>query len=111
MIVQTNRIPKGFDALTAWPFILVRPGKEADAALIAHEEVHYREQRWITPFWWLAYGLSKRFRLAAEVRAYAVQVQHPQGITATRAATLLTQYRTGVTHQRALTLLADATGL
>ena len=44
MVVFTNYIPHGFDALTLWPFIFVRPLCRNNEPLIEHELVHYREQ-------------------------------------------------------------------
>jgi len=40
-------------ALTAWPFILVRPGMQGDAALLLHESAHLEQQRR-----WVIYGLG-----------------------------------------------------
>lgn len=70
MIVSTSLIPKGFSACSLWPFIFVRPEHRSDIALIEHELVHYREQAWIVPGWVLMYLVSRKFRLAAEIRAY-----------------------------------------
>ena len=75
MIVSTNLIPKGFSACSLWPFIFVRPEQRSDIALIEHELVHYREQAWIMPGWVLMYLVSRKFRLAAEVRAYNRQIE------------------------------------
>jgi hypothetical protein len=72
MIVSTPLIPKGFSAISLWPFILVRPEHRSDIALIEHELVHYKEQAWIMPVWVLLYLVSRKFRLAAEVRAYTL---------------------------------------
>ena len=75
MIICTNLIPKGFSAFSLWPFIFVRPEHRSDIALIEHEFVHYREQAWIMPVWVLLYLASRKFRLAAEVRAYTRQIE------------------------------------
>ena len=75
MIVSTNLIPRGFAACSLWPFIFVRPEHRNDIALIEHELVHYKEQAWITPVWVLLYLVSRKFRLAAEVRAYTRQIE------------------------------------
>ena len=106
MIIKTSRIPHDFDAVTVWPFIFVRPAYADNAALIAHEQVHYNEQAWVTPLWWLRYGLSKKFRLAAEVRAYKVQIAMG-GISRTAAAQKLVLYRLDITMERALEALAQ----
>lgn len=94
-------INEPFDAITAWPFIFVRPEHKDDAALIAHEMVHYRSMAWLTPFWWLRYALSKSFRWSQEIKAYKVQIALG-GITAIQAAAMLTYYRTGHTYEEAL---------
>lgn len=70
---------------------------------MSHELVHYREQAWQTPIWWMRYWLSKRFRLAAEVRAYRVSVLF--GMSEALAAQWLMTYDTGVTYSDALALL------
>lgn len=105
MIFSTRHIPPGFAALTLWPLILIRPECRHDAALIAHELVHYREQAWIMPVWWLRYLLSRKFRLAAEVRAYRRQIALG-GITLAQAANMLTQYRLGITIEQAMDALS-----
>ncbi len=105
MIIKTTRlVPKGFGAITVWPFIFVLPKKAGHTGLIEHELVHYREQAWIAPIWWLRYLLSKSFRLAAEVRAYKRQIEVSE-IGVTQAALWLTKYKTGVTYQQAFELL------
>lgn len=105
MIVTTNFVPHGFDALTLWPFVFVRPERADDAPLMAHEMVHYREQAWRTPVWVLRYLLSRRFRLAAEVRAYKVQIALG-GITPDGAADMLLRYDLDITNDQALEALA-----
>lgn len=78
MIIYTNKfIPARFNAITIYPFILMRPdpAPPANAGLIAHEMVHYREQRnSLIIGWLLCYLLSPTFRLRAEARGYAAQV-------------------------------------
>ena len=100
MIVSTRLVPQGFDALTLWPLIFIRPEQRNNTPLIEHELVHYNEQRWITPVWVLRYLLSRKFRLAAEVRAYRRQIQLG-GITLDQAALMLTRYRLGITQAQA----------
>ena len=101
MIITTTLIRQPFDAITAWPFIFIRPEFKNDEALIAHEMVHYRSMAWLTPFWWLRYALSKSFRWAQEVEAYRVQIALG-GLTAPAAAAILMYYRTGHTYEDAL---------
>ncbi len=105
MIICTNLVPKGFSACSLWPLILVRPEHRSDIALIEHELVHYREQAWITPVWVLLYLVSRKFRLAAEVRAYARQIELG-GVTREQAAHALLSYRLGITLDRAIQALA-----
>jgi len=92
MLVRTHLIPGGFDAFTVWPFIFVRPGMESNAGLIAHETVHLKEQRaaWVLP-WLLRYWLSRAFRLEAEKRAYAVQLEMG-ALTAQQVAEYMARY-------------------
>jgi len=91
---------KGFSACSLWPFILVRPKHRSDIGLIEHELVHYREQAWIMPVWVLLYLISRRFRLAAEVRAYTRQIEMG-GVTREQAAhALLSQVRLAVRHSQ-----------
>lgn len=105
MIIQTKFIPAEFDAVTIWPFIFVRPGKQPDTGLIEHELVHYREQiRMLILPWLLAYFLSKRFRLDAEVRAYKRQME-VGGISRESAASMLLRYRLGITYSGAMDAL------
>lgn len=105
MIIATNLLPKGFSACCLWPFIFVRPEHRNDIALIEHELVHYKEQKWITPVWVLFYLASRKFRLAAEVRAYARQIELG-GVTREQAAHALLSYRLGITLDKAMQVLA-----
>ena len=105
MIVSTNLTPKGFSAVSLWPFIFVRPEHRSDIALIEHELVHYREQAWITPVWVFLYLVSRNFRLAAEVRAYTRQIELG-GVTQEQAAHALLSYRLGITYGKAMKALA-----
>ena len=70
MIITTNLVFKGLSDSCLWPLIFVRPEYCGDDSLIEHETVHHREQAWIAPLWVLLYLVSRKFRLAAEVRAY-----------------------------------------
>lgn len=105
MIVGTHLIPKGFSAFSCWPFIFVKPQYRSDIALIEHELVHYREQAWITPLWAVLYLVSRKFRLAAEVRAYMRQIELG-GVTQEQAAHALLSYRLGITFGKAMQVLA-----
>ena len=105
MIVSTRFIPKGFAACSRWPFILGRPEESGNTALIEHELVHYREQAWIMPAWVLLYLVSRRFRLAAEVRAYTRQIALG-GVSREQAARALLCYRLGITLATALKTLS-----
>ena len=100
MIIKTKLIPDPFQAITIWPFILT---KVDNRSLIEHEMVHYREQAWIAPVWWLRYLLSKSFRQAAEVRAYTRQIE-VGGITRLSAAAMMLNYKLDLTLTDALEL-------
>lgn len=104
MIVTTNLIKKPFDAVTAWPFIFIRPEYKDNLAMLAHETVHYKSMAWVTPFWWLRYILSKSFRWSQELKAYRVQIDLG-GITAPQAAELLVEYDIGRSYDEALAAL------
>ena len=107
MIVATHLIPRGFSACALWPFIFVLPDERCNITLIAHELVHYREQAWIMPLWVLFYLVSRRFRLAAEVRAYSRQIEKG-GISAAQAAQALLGYRLRITLDEARAALTRA---
>ena len=105
MIISTNLMPKGFSAISLWPFIFVRPKHRNDTALIEHELVHYKEQAWIMPIWVLLYLVSRKFRLAAEVRAYTRQIELG-GVTREQAAHALPSYRLGISYGKAMQAFA-----
>ncbi|MDO8777605.1 MAG: hypothetical protein Q7K57_54590 [Burkholderiaceae bacterium] len=105
MIISTYLIPKGFSACSLWPFILVRPEHRSNISLIEHELVHYREQAWIMPVWVFLYLVSRKFRLAAEVRAYTRQIEMGE-VTREQAAHALLSYRLGITFGKAMQALA-----
>ena len=89
--------------------IFVLPDQAKNIGLIEHELVHYREQAWIAPLWWLRYALSKSFRLAAEVRAYKRQIE-VGGITRLTAAVMLLNYGLGITLEEAFKELPESPG-
>lgn len=104
MIVKTNNIPKGYDALTVYPYIFIRPEWADNEALIAHEMVHYDEQSKGKLKWWFKYTTSKEFRLDAEVRAYKRQLEfEPHNINI--FAKLLMTYGVDISYEKAITLL------
>ena len=109
MIISTRFVPKGFSACSLWPFILVRPERRRNVALIEHEMVHYREQAWIMPMWVLLYFVSRKFRLAAEVRAYNRQIELG-GLSREQAAQALLGYRLGISLDKAVRALATGSG-
>ena len=106
MIVSTQFVPKGFSACCLWPFIFVRPEHRSNTTLIEHELVHYKEQAWIMPIWVLLYLVSRKFRLAAEVRAYIRQIELG-GVTQEQAAHALLRYNLGITYDKAIQALAS----
>jgi hypothetical protein len=106
MIIETRLLPSSIYGLAIWPFIFVQPSFRNHYGLIQHELVHLQEQRrWLVLPWLVAYLLSKKFRLNAELRAYRRQME-VGGITITRAARNLTRYWLGITYAEALELLA-----
>lgn len=107
MLVKTNLIFKGYDAFTFYPFIFVRPSRANDKALIAHEMVHYREQKkyLVIPWLW-RYFTSRQFRLRAELRGYAEQVRL-NGIDLPGAVKMLATYGSGHTEDELTQLLKD----
>lgn len=107
MIVATDLIPSGFDGVTVWPFIFVRPNRRADQPFIEHELVHYREMAWWSPLWWACYLLAPAFRQATEVRAYRRQIELG-GIGSTTAAHYLAErYSLDLSFAAALLLLTE----
>jgi hypothetical protein len=104
MIVKTKLVPSPYWAITIWPFILVRPEHADDKPLLIHEMVHYQEQRALVVIWWLKYTFSKKFRIAAEVRAYKAQIA-AGGLSLASAAAWLTTYDSSLTTDEALRLL------
>jgi hypothetical protein len=105
MIVATHLVPKGFSALSLWPFIFVRSEQRSNIALIENELVHYRQQAWITPSWVPLYLVSRKFRLPAEVRAYTRLIELG-GVTREQAAHALLGYRLGITLGKATQALS-----
>lgn len=104
MIVSIPFAIKDFDAFTAWPFIFIEKAKRNNAALIAHEMVHYERQAWITPVWLVRYWLSNDFRFREEVLGYKAQIKEG-GITQEGAAKMLEKYNAGRTFNEALEAL------
>jgi hypothetical protein len=102
MVIYTTKfIPKAFDGITIWPFILMRM---KDDALLAHEMVHYKEQAWIAPIWWIRYALDRKFRVAAEARAYKVQMA--AGMSIYQAARWLMKYDSRLKFEDAMIALS-----
>ena len=67
LILNVNR---GF---ACWPFYVIPRwcvGTQREAAYIEHEVTHCRRQKWITPFWWIAWVASRKFRWKEESEAY-----------------------------------------
>jgi hypothetical protein len=81
--------------------IVLHPRWRHDAGLIAHEKVHAMQMRrdGLLRFWW-RYATSRRHRLAYEVEAYRVSMDH--GCTlASAARTLATGYWLGIDERQA----------
>ena len=105
VLVTTNLILRGFSGFSFWPFIFVRPEHRSDNLLIEHELVHYREQAWITPIWVFLYLVSRKFRLAAEIRAYTRQIELG-GVSKGEAAHALLSYRLKISYDEAMRAFA-----
>lgn len=105
MIIETRFLPGFIHGLAIWPFIFVQPRFGSHYGLIQHELVHFHEQkRWLVVPWLVAYLLSRKFRLNAELRAYRRQIE-VGGISVKRAASNLMQYRLGINYEQAVALL------
>jgi hypothetical protein len=103
MLVKST-LPEWFNAwgLTIAPFIFIVPQHIDDAALIAHETVHYKEQlKWLVIPWWIAYLVSSDFRKNAEVRAYKKQISLGGCSYSQAAYWLSTNYRLDITEEEA----------
>ena len=100
VIIKTSMIPKGYGAFSVWPFIFMRDPK--NAGLLAHEMVHYKEQRGcLTVPWLLCYAFETKFRVACEVRAHRAEIAHGS-ITLADAAKSLLRYSKKLTMGEAL---------
>ena len=75
-VISTNRIRKGFNAMSYGLFVLIRPEYWDSECLILHELTHVK-QFWRG--WWIGYALRYRFskyaRLNYEIEAYAVELR------------------------------------
>jgi len=110
MIIVKKR-PPAFtkaDAMTIAPFVIIDPRFINDKTLLAHEEIHYKEQiRVLTLPWWILYLLSPTFRLHAEVRAYKRQIELG-GITVDLAAYFISsRYRLNISVDKVQQLLRE----
>ena len=79
---------------------MVSPEHSSDFTLIELELVHCREQAWIMPAWVFLYLVSRKFRLAAEVRAYIRQIELG-GVTHEQVAQTLLSYRLDISYEKA----------
>ena len=73
MIIKTNIVPKGFTAITIFPFIFT---KDLGEETVSHEKIHLRQQieLLIIPFyiWYLIEALFKGYdNISFEKEAYA----------------------------------------
>ncbi|OPY87923.1 MAG: hypothetical protein A4E72_01405 [Syntrophus sp. PtaU1.Bin208] len=81
LIFYTDRMPKYSSGCANGPIIRIRPAYRDDRGLLEHEKVHVKQ-------WWRTFGFhsllylcSKKYRLAAEVEAYRVQLRYnPENI-------------------------------
>ncbi len=110
MIIKIKKFSKWFrfDAITIWPFIFVRCGKEEDKALIAHEMAHAKDQvRWLVLPWFVLYFLSPRFRFTAEVIGHAAQIKAGSGNVQWAAESITNRYWTFCTFAEAETAITN----
>lgn len=64
-------------AIFTWGNIIYNPsGTHVTKDLIAHEEVHERQQGGLPHVWWERYLIDSQFRLQEETEAYARQYQY-----------------------------------
>ena len=113
-IVAADLLPPRVVGLCAGPLVLVRPSHADDWPTVVHELEHCRQ------FWrgglvihFLRYQLSRRYRLQAEVAAYAAELRActaaERGSRLERAAqALATAYRLDVDTARCRALLGAA---
>lgn len=107
LVFYTNRfIPGRFGGVVYGPVILIRPQYRQDRGLLEHERVHV-EQFYRTLFLYpLIYWLSKKSRLAFEIRAYQEQLQwYPEDRTGLFALFLATKYGLSISVAEAEALL------
>lgn len=104
-MIYVTRLLFWSDALTVnQSLILIRPEHSEDSRLIAHESTHQNQMRKSNAFvFWIKYLCSRKFRLAAEVEAYKVQILH--GAPIITCASHLTRYGLGITQAQAMELL------
>lgn len=103
-MIKTVNFPRWFrfDAITLWPFVFVRKGRENDTALIAHEKAHLIDQRnWLVLPWFVMYLISPRFRFTAEVIGHAAQIKAGGGTVQWAAAHITNRYWTFCTFAEA----------
>lgn len=88
------------------PIILIRPAYRGDAGLLAHEVEHVR-QFWATAGLHLVlYPLVRRYRMWAEARAFARQVQHGAALADMAERMARPVYRLRITQERAAAAIA-----
>ncbi len=65
---------KDVDAITLWPFIFYRKGKEDDIPLRCHEYFHWRQAlRWGVLPWYAAYVLLLPFNIGKEAEDHPLE--------------------------------------
>jgi hypothetical protein len=77
LLIYTDNVPKDSAGCANAFIVRIKPAYKDDIGLEMHEATHVR-QFWRTcGFHGLLYLLSKKYRLAAEVEAYRVQLANP----------------------------------
>ena len=106
MIFFTNfAIPSGFAGCTRGFIIFIRPEYKDDQGLIEHEKVH--RWQWVRTLGLhsFLYLLSDKYKLAAEVEAYKVQLVYSPGNQLRFAGFIAEKYGLNVSINKALELL------
>lgn len=103
LIIQTNLMPRRFDALSLGLIILIRPKSSDDKGLLEHELVHSRQAiKGLFILHLLRYWLDKDYRYKSELEGYIEQAKHsPSHELDNYARALANSYGLDVTESQA----------
>lgn len=109
LVFYTNfGVVPGAGASTRGPFIFIRPEHRGDIGLLEHEKVHRRQWLRTLGLHSFLYLLSDRYRLAAEVEAFKVQLGYAPHALDRFAHFLAAHYGIdGLTPEQARALLTE----